>query len=138
MSADALAVICFESEEASEPQVGNAHAPVAAKTVRSRSSGAGGLARRAYAPSGEFTGKLYEHAMLHRPQGIAAKRLVVIGGGKRASFQTSKLRRIAGVLVRLLKGRGVRTIALLLDKAAGENEVVAAVRRSAARRLGSR
>ncbi len=126
MSADALAVICFESEEASEPQVGNAHAPVAAKTSDPEVAAQAGWLEELRASS-EFTGKLYEHATLHRPQGIAAKRLVVIGGGKRAKFSDIQVRRIAGVLVRFLKGRGVRTITLLLDKAAGEKEVVAAV-----------
>ena len=65
--------------------------------------------------AGEFSGKLYEIAILHRPQGLAAKRLVVIGGGKRASFATVEARRVAGALVRGLKGKGVHSIALALE-----------------------
>ena len=66
----------------------------------------------------EFSGKLYEIAILHRPQGLAAKRLAVIGGGKRDKFSTVEARRVAGTLVRTLKAKGVRTIALLLEKPA--------------------
>ena len=65
--------------------------------------------------SGEFTGKLYDVAVLHRPTGIAAKRVVVIGGGKRAKFGAIEARRIGGVLVRALKPKGARTIVLVLD-----------------------
>ena len=33
--------------------------------------------------SGEFTGKTDELAVLHQPHGFAAKRVAVVGGGKR-------------------------------------------------------
>src|SRR4051812_20335287 len=56
--------------------------------------------------TGEFTGKLYETVTLYRPQGTTAKRLVVIGGGKRESFSTITARRMAGALVRGLKSKG--------------------------------
>ena len=36
--------------------------------------------------SGEFLGKAGELAVLHQPQGIRAKRLVAVGGGKRDNF----------------------------------------------------
>jgi leucyl aminopeptidase len=48
---------------------------------------------------------------------LAAKRLVVIGGGKRASFATVEARRVAGALVRGLKAKGVHSIALVLEQA---------------------
>ncbi len=114
LSKDALAVICFETEESAEGQIGN--------TPASSRSQADDLAVAEQSgwltelrTTGEFTGKLYETAVLHRPQGIAAKRLVVIGGGKREKFSAVELRRIAGVLIRLLKGKGVRTIALQVE-----------------------
>ena len=53
--------------------------------------------------SGEFTGKLYESATLHRPKAIPAKRLVVIGGGKASTFSTVESRRIAACWCRALK-----------------------------------
>jgi leucyl aminopeptidase len=116
VSADALAVICFEVEQPEEQVVGNAPAPNTSDAgdpvVASQS---GWLAELRTA--GEFTGKLYETAVLHRPQGIAAKRLVVIGGGKREKFTGVELRRAAGVLVRTLKSKGTRSIALYLERA---------------------
>jgi leucyl aminopeptidase len=70
--------------------------------------------------SGEFTGKLYETATRHRPQELAASRLVVIGGGKRETFSATEVRRAAGALVRGLKPKGVHRIALLLEGADAE------------------
>src|SRR3954470_22650361 len=103
LSADALAVICFEAPEKEEP-VGDPE--IAAQD--------GWLTEMRAAK--EFSGKLYEIAILHRPRGLAAKRLVVIGGGKRDKFSTVEARRLAGVLVRTLKAKGARTIALLMEK----------------------
>jgi leucyl aminopeptidase len=99
LAADALAVICFESD------------PNPAAIADQ-----GGWLQEILT-AGEFSGKLYEIAILHRPQGVAAKRLVVIGGGKRASFSTVEARRVAGALVRALKSKGVRSLALALDDA---------------------
>jgi leucyl aminopeptidase len=103
LSADALAVICFETPEKGEPEE---DPEIAAQT--------GWLAE--LRASKEFSGKLFEIAILHRPQGVAAKRLVVIGGGKRDKFSTVEARRVAGTLARTLKAKGVRTIALLIEK----------------------
>src|ERR1700743_898477 len=36
--------------------------------------------------SGEMTGKACETAVIHRPQGLKAKRLMIIGGGKAKTF----------------------------------------------------
>src|SRR5256885_16936831 len=83
LSVDALAVICFET-----PEKGEAEADPEIALQR------GWLAEMRVAK--EFSGKLYEAAILHRPQGLAAKRLVVIGGGKRAKFSTVEARRLGG------------------------------------------
>jgi len=99
LAVDALAVICFEADP-DPPAVADQ---------------AGWL--QEIFTAGEFSGKLYEMAILHRPQGLAAKRLAVIGGGKRASFATVEARRVAGALVRGLKGKGVHSIALVLEQA---------------------
>jgi leucyl aminopeptidase len=103
LSVDALAVICFEA-----PEKGEAEADPEIALQR------GWLADMRAAK--EFSGKLYETAILHRPQGLAAKRLVVAGGGKREKFSTVEARRLAGTLVRTLKAKGARTIALLVEK----------------------
>ncbi len=123
--ADALAFICFEAEELPE-QKGEAPV-VSGPAVPDPELAAQGGWLAELRSSGEFTGKLYELAILHRPQGVSAKRLVVIGGGKREKFSTVELRRIAGVLVRALKGKGVRSIALQLEASAGADPVSAAV-----------
>ncbi len=122
---DALAVICFETEEASTGQGSGGPAVHAVEVPEDSIAGQEGWLQELRA-SGEFTGKLYETATLHRPPNILAKRLVVIGGGKREKFSPVELRRLGGVLVRSLKARGVRTIALRLESNAGEADVLAA------------
>lgn len=69
--------------------------------------------------SGEFTGKSGELAISHLPAGFAAKRLVLVGGGKRASLD---LRRVVGATVRSLKAKGVKKLAWVL----GEGDAAAA------------
>ncbi|MBV8552256.1 MAG: leucyl aminopeptidase [Acidobacteriaceae bacterium] len=120
VSVDALAVICFETEEKKE---GERQAPAAADPAIAEQSGWLADLRA----SGEFTGKLYETATLHRPKGVAARRLVVAGGGKREKFSSVEVRRLAGTLVRSLKGKGVRSVALLLDTPNGDEYVAPAV-----------
>jgi len=101
LSADALAFICFEKE--------------AADTAPPLVQQGGWL--QEIRDSGEFSGKLYELSVLHRPQDLAAKRLVIIGGGARDKFTSVEARRAAGVLVRSLRAKGVRTLALVLENA---------------------
>ncbi len=103
LAVDALAAIAFELEETASQR--HPDPEIAAQS--------GWLAE--LRASGEFTGKVYEMAILHRPQGTSAKRLIVIGGGKRDKFSSAEARRIGGALVRGVKSKGVRTIALLLD-----------------------
>jgi leucyl aminopeptidase len=127
--ADALAVICFEAPEAdqAQPPVGNA-APVAADLSANDpaiAAQSGWLAD--LRASGEFSGKLYETSVLHRPHGLSAKRLVVIGGGNPKRFTSVEMRRLGGVLLRVLKSKGVRSIALLLDGKTPKDQVLAAV-----------
>jgi leucyl aminopeptidase len=62
--------------------------------------------------SGEVTGKLLEITLLHKPVGLKAKRLLLIGGGKAKSFSTSELRKIAGTAVRTIKGKDLKSFAL--------------------------
>jgi leucyl aminopeptidase len=112
VAADALAVICFEAPESNSGEALTTAATPQGPPVAAQQ---GWLAE--LSASGEFTGKLYEIAILHRPTGIAAKRLVVIGGGKREKFSTVEARRIAGTLVRSLKGKGIRSIVLGLEDA---------------------
>jgi leucyl aminopeptidase len=61
--------------------------------------------------TGEVTGKSFETTLLHHPDGLKAKRLLLLGGGKAQSFSGFELRRVAGTAVRALKSRGLRSFA---------------------------
>jgi leucyl aminopeptidase len=118
LSVDALAIICFERDESkagSPPETPASNGGAAGPADSELALQGGWLAELRAAK--EFTGKLYEMATLHRPQGVAAKRLVVVGGGKQETFSSVEVRRLAGTLTRALKGKGVRTIALVLNSA---------------------
>ncbi len=130
LAVDALAVIGFEREE-KKPGNGESSAPDGHTPVSETESDpeiaeqSGWLAE--LRKVGEFTGKPYELSILHRPQGMSAKRLVVIGGGKRDKFTAVEARRMAGALTRVLKGKGLRTIALSLNGFDGPEFVAAAI-----------
>ena len=78
-------------------------------------SGPGGEPGKELYDAGEFTGKSLEIAILHRPAGLKARRLVLMGGGKRPDFNPAEMRKLSGALLRALKPKGVRTIVLTLD-----------------------
>jgi leucyl aminopeptidase len=69
--------------------------------------------------SGEITGKAMETALLHRPQGLKARRLLVVGGGKAKTFGAAELRRASGTAVRFLKAKMVKNCALVLPELSG-------------------
>jgi leucyl aminopeptidase len=78
--------------------------------------------------SKEFSGKPLEFALLHRPAGLAARRLLLAGGGKRDKFTSATLRKTAGAALRHLKAKMARDIAIVLDPAfASPEHVTAAV-----------
>ena len=120
VSADALAVICFEAEE--KATEGVAPEPVPDPEIAAQS---GWL--RDLRASGEFTGKPNEIAVLYRPEALSAKRLVVAGAGKRAKFSADEARKLSGSLIRQMKSRGVRTLAILADEASGVTDYAAVV-----------
>jgi len=66
--------------------------------------------------SGDLTGKSFETAWLHRPTGLEAKRLLLIGGGKAKSFSVNELRKLAGAAVRALKPRTLRSLAFVIPE----------------------
>src|SRR5712692_4501934 len=92
VEADAVAVVLFEDEvgQASRPDGDPALSPSSPWLEELRASG-------------EFTGKSGEIAVQHLPQGMAAKRLAAVGGGKRDEFDARALRNAAGAAVRALK-----------------------------------
>jgi leucyl aminopeptidase len=76
--------------------------------------------------SGEFSGKSGEVAILHRPAGLKAKRLVLGGGGKRDKFNAAELRKLAGATVRSLKAKGIHTITFALGEGLQSDDYAAA------------
>jgi leucyl aminopeptidase len=63
--------------------------------------------------TGELTGKLLEMVLLHYPQGLAAKKLLLVGAGKPDKFTHAELRKIAGASLRYLRARGVKSFAFI-------------------------
>src|SRR6202161_353249 len=63
--------------------------------------------------AGELTGKSLETVLVHFPEGLDAKRLLLIGAGKPEKFSQSDLRKIAGTALRYLKTRGVKKFVFL-------------------------
>ena len=61
----------------------------------------------------EVTGKIFEAVMLHRPQGLKAKRLLLVGGGKADAFSHHELRKLAGTAVRFLKPKSIKSFAFV-------------------------
>ncbi len=100
LESDALAIVLFEAT-GDDPSPGNLY------DTRTQ-----GLIGELY-DSAEFTGKPLCTALIHRPAGFRAKRLLLIGGGKRGEFTLARLRQAAGVAVRELKSKGVKRLGLV-------------------------
>ncbi len=78
--------------------------------------------------SKEFTGKAFDLALLHKPAGLKARRLLLAGGGKPEKFTAATLRNVAGTALRHLKSKSSRDIAMLLDSGfSGPEHAAAAV-----------
>jgi leucyl aminopeptidase len=77
--------------------------------------------------SGELTGKAFETNLLHNPAGLKGKRLLLISGGSAKSFSDYELRRIAGVAVRALKSRGLRSFAFVAPPSIPAEQAVRAI-----------
>ena len=77
--------------------------------------------------SGEVSGKMFETVVVHRPQGLKARRLLLVGSGKAKDFSSSDLRKLAGTALRYLKPKQIRSLALLLpDMPSGTADAVKA------------
>jgi leucyl aminopeptidase len=77
--------------------------------------------------TGDITGKNFELAWLHKPAGLKAKRLLLIGGGKSKKLASSELRKLAGAALRALKPRTLRSLAFILPAEIPSEEAVTAV-----------
>ncbi len=76
--------------------------------------------------SGEFTGEKMARVLLHRPEGLRAKRLLLAGCGKREEFQSALLRRVAGAAVRTVRSKAVRRAAWWLSEELRTGEMASA------------
>ena len=77
--------------------------------------------------SGEVSGKPFETNLLHKPAPLKAKRLLLISGGGATKFSSYDLRRMAGVAVRTLKARGIRSFAFVAPPGISGEEAVRAI-----------
>ncbi len=77
--------------------------------------------------SGDVTGKNFETTWLHKPAGLKAKRLLLIGGGKTKTFSVNELRKLAGAAVRALKPRTLRSLAFVNPENLAAEEAVRAI-----------
>jgi leucyl aminopeptidase len=69
--------------------------------------------------SGEYKAGTHETVLLHAPAGVAAKRLLIVGLGKRAKVTVHTVRDAAGTAVRYGKPRGIRELVFALPVAEG-------------------
>ena len=63
---------------------------------------------------GEFKAGCCETLLIHAPQGLQAKRLLIVGLGKTAKATVAEIRKAAGTAVRFAKPRGIREATLVL------------------------
>jgi leucyl aminopeptidase len=75
----------------------------------------------------ELTGKSYECTLIHRPPGLAARKLLVVGAGKKEKFDDAQLRRLTGAAVRYLRARGVTELSWALDGASLVGSAIEAI-----------
>jgi len=63
--------------------------------------------------SGEFKATSGEILLLHRPAGLKAERLLVVGLGKARKMSTPELRRAAGTVIRTAKAKNLHNLSIL-------------------------
>src|SRR5579863_8182916 len=66
--------------------------------------------------SGDVTAKALETTVIHAPNGIKAKRLLIVGGGKAAKFSADELRKSAGTAARFAKGKNLKSVAVAVPE----------------------
>lgn len=67
----------------------------------------------------EFKSSVCETLLLHSPDGVQAKRLLIIGLGKSAKASVQEIRRVAGTAVRFAKPRQIREVTFVIPKHEG-------------------
>ena len=100
VEADALVVMIYEGETASEG---------ALKELDERTSGI----LNEMLGTDEMRGKQGDMVFVYRPGNIRAKRLLLVGAGKREDIHFDIIRKVAGTATRFLRSKGVRSMATL-------------------------
>ena len=114
LETDCLVVVVLDQAEEA-PKKDRAEKSKPAPAVSSSDAAIRDAAKEVIA-SGEVTAKPFETTLLHRPQGLKAKRLLLLGGGKAKSFSSSDLRKLAGAAVRTLKSKSIRSFAFVVPE----------------------
>ena len=70
--------------------------------------------------SGEYKASSNETVLLHAPSGLSAKRLLIVGLGKKAKASVHAVRNAAGTAVRYCKPRAIRELVLALPESYSE------------------
>src|SRR4030081_3704825 len=112
LETDCLVVVVLDQSEKDQSKKDKP-----AVTVESSDAGVREAAKDVIS-SGEVTGKMFETTLLHRPAGLKAKRLLLLGGGKAKTFSAADLRKLAGAAVRTLKGKSIRSFAFVVPETA--------------------
>lgn len=110
VSTDLLAVGLFEDEDAPE--------------------GLSGAARDAVAP-GDFSGKRGETVLLYVGESLAARRLLLVGLGKRGAYTLEGLRRLAATVARRARSLKLTEAALILPDMEDSFDTVSAAQAAA-------
>lgn len=100
VEADALVVMIYQGEKADEGTL---------KELDERSNG---MLSELLAGD-EMRGKQGDMVYVYRPGNIRARRLLLVGAGKREDFSFDTVRKVAGSAARFLRGKGARTMAIL-------------------------
>ncbi len=119
LETEVLAVFAADAATGSEPQAqpqvqlltGDAAVEAAAKAV---------------IESGDFKAEANETLLVHAPAGLAAKRLLLAGTGKRARLTAHTLRKAAGSAVRAARAKSIREVTLVFPQVEGLETLAAA------------
>jgi len=77
--------------------------------------------------SGDATAKMFDVCWLHKPAGLKAKRLLLLGGGKARDFSPAELRKVAGAAVRAIKPRNLKKLAFAAPEPMAPEDAVKAI-----------
>jgi leucyl aminopeptidase len=100
VEADALVVMIYEGEKAGEGTL---------KELDERSNGM----LSELLSSDEMRGKQGDMVYVYRPGNMRARRLLLVGAGKRDDFSFDTVRKVAGSAARFLRSKSARTMAIL-------------------------